>query len=110
MLFILNSHLLTDLLSVIGKCPQCLAFIDVNHLLSKKQGLSDLLSILGIKCGWSFDFWTRREINCQGSGINLHEVNVQAVMGCHGGGLGQKVLATFCSIMNNPEPTKYLAY
>ena len=37
--FIVNSHLLTDLLSVIGKWPQCLAFIDINHLLSKSKYL-----------------------------------------------------------------------
>ena len=42
--FIVNSQLLTDLLSVIGKCKQCLASIDVNHLLLKKQGQDFLIS------------------------------------------------------------------
>ena len=42
--FIVNSQLLTDLLSVIGKCKQCLASIDVNHLLLKKQGQVFLIS------------------------------------------------------------------
>ena len=56
--FIVNSQILTDLLSVTGKCPQCLSSIDVNHLLSKKQGLSTshFLNILCTKCGWSSDF------------------------------------------------------
>ena len=51
--FIVNSQLLIDLISVTGKCPQCLASIDVNHLLSKKQGLSVpyFLNILSTKCG-----------------------------------------------------------
>ena len=55
--FIVNRQFLIDLLSVIGKCPQCLGSTDVNHL-SKKQGLSvsHLLNILCSKCGWSSDF------------------------------------------------------
>ena len=32
-----NSQLLTGFLSVIGKCPQYLASIDLNHLLSKTK-------------------------------------------------------------------------
>ena len=34
---IVNSQLLTDFLWVIGKCPQYLASIDLNHLLSKTK-------------------------------------------------------------------------
>ena len=37
--FIVNSQLLTNLLSVIGKCPHCLVSVDVNKLLSRKKGL-----------------------------------------------------------------------
>ena len=58
--FIVNSQLLTDLLSVIGKCPQCLASIDINHLLSKNQGLSPFLNVICTKCGGSPDFCTSR--------------------------------------------------
>ena len=82
--FIVNSQLLTNLLSVIGKCPQCLASIHVNQLLLKKQELSVLhfLYILCTKCGWSSDFCISRQIKSQGSGKNSYEVNVRAVMGC----------------------------
>ena len=58
--FIVNSQLLTDLLSVIGKCPQCLVSIDVNHLLSKNQGLSPFLNVICSKCGGGSDFCTSR--------------------------------------------------
>ena len=67
--FIVNSQLLTDLLSVIGKCPQCLASIDVNHLLSKNQGLylSWMLFALNVEGALIF---AHQEVKSQGSGKN----------------------------------------
>ena len=107
--FIVNGQFLTGFLSAIEKSPHCLASIDVNHLLTKKQLLSHFLNILCTNCGWSSDFCTPREMKSQRSDKSSYEVNVRAVIGCREVGIGQKGLVIFCN-MNIPEPINYLAY
>ena len=70
--FIVNSQLLTDLLSVIGKCPQCLVSIDVNHCYQKIKDfhLSWMLFALNVEGALIF---AHQEVKSQGSGKNSYE-------------------------------------
>ena len=73
MLFIVNSKLLTDMLSVIGKCPpQCLASQLMSIICYRKNKdfhISWIFFVLA-KCGWSSDFCTSKEIKSQRGGKN----------------------------------------
>lgn len=107
---IVNSKLLINLLSMIGKCPECYDFLDFEHLISRKQGLSNFFDILCKKCGWNFKFCTSNKIKNEKTGTNNYEINIRAVMASRENGMGHKGLSTFCNFMNMPKPMNYSSY
>ena len=100
----MNSDVLLSMFYYIGRCPDCVAAVSIEHVLSQKKGLAHLFLIKCSECDWSTKFCTSKEILSTGRGTKGYEINTAAVVTFREIGHGYQALETFCGMMNMPPP------
>jgi hypothetical protein len=104
--FFINSDLFMSLINIVGRCPVCVAAIDIEHLLSNKMGLAQFFNISCTECNWKITFCSSKECSILQSisGRKSFEINLQAITAFREIGRGFSAIKTFCSCMNMPSP------
>lgn len=104
--FIMDSDLFLSLMTMVGKCPDCVGSIKMVHLISEKMGLAQFFKITCTECNWSIKFCSSKECSRSQAtqGRNGFEVNKRALVAFRENGQGFSALSTFCRCMNMPPP------
>ena len=104
--FIINSELFLSLITTIGRCPACIASINIKHLILEKRGLAQFFKISCIDCDWNLKFCSSKECNraSNAPGRSSYEVNKRVVIAFRENGQGNSPLKTFCRCINMPPP------
>ena len=58
-----NTDSLIAVLLMIGRCPNCIDAIEVQHALSEKRGLAHFFNISCTSCNWSIKLCSSKELN-----------------------------------------------
>ena len=91
---------------MIGQCPDCVASIDIEHLIQEKLGLAQFFRLLCVECKWYIRFCTSKECwrTEPTSGRKGNEINRRTIVAFCENGQGYAGMYTFCRWMNMPPP------
>ena len=69
----MDTEILSSLLVELVKCPRCGFYVQTEHMVDSKQGLSHLfkISCRNISCRWDKTFFTSKEVKKDGRALSL---------------------------------------
>ena len=104
--FFLHSNIFENLLTLIGRCPNCTSGgLSISHNERKRMGYALNFQLSCNKCQWKHELYTSPTIdNDSTPGLNSFCINVQTVLAFREIGKGHEPLKTFNSCMNMPQP------
>ena len=96
--FIIDSDLCIPLVTMVGKCPECVAAVNIQHMIAQKMGLAQFFAISCTECGWRINFCSSNEVTKSNNsqGRKSYEVNRRTLVAFRENGLGFNVIKTFC--------------
>ena len=97
---------------MIGRCPECVAAVNIQHMIAQKMRLAQFFAISCTKCDWHINFCSSKEVTKSNNsqGRKSHEVNRRTLVAFRENGLGFNGIKTFCCFMNMPEPMAQTTY
>ena len=96
-----NLTMLTQMVDMIGKCPNCNEKITISHDLKNARGFSQLLIVSCLKCKWTHKTYSSSKIqNNEKAGPKSFEMNTRMVLAFREIGRGQSGMETFARCMN----------
>ena len=60
--FIIDSDLFIPLVTMIGRCPECVATVNIQHIIAQKMGLAQFFAISCTECDWHINFCLLKEV------------------------------------------------
>ena len=104
--FIMQSELFMSLIYMVARCPDCVANVNIEHLVNNKMGFAQYFLISCVACPWEIKFCSDKECEKveEGSGRKGFEVNRRSIVAFRENGLGFTGMETFCRCMNMPPP------
>ena len=110
--FIIDNNLFIPLVTMIGRCPECVAAVNIQHMIAQKMGLAQFFAISCTECGWRINFCSSNEVTKSNNsqGRKSYEVNRRTLVAFRENGLVFNGIRTFCCFMNIPEPMAQTAY
>ena len=60
--FIIDSDLFIPLVTMIGICPECVAAVNIQHMIAQKMGLAQFFAISCTECDWHINFCSSKEV------------------------------------------------
>ena len=92
------------ILYTVGRCPDCLASIEIRHELEKKMGLGHYFILSCNTCNWGTTFCSSKKVESDMAGRNQLEINLRTILAFREIGKGHCAMERFCSVMNMPPP------
>ena len=79
---LMDTEILSSLLVELVKCPRCGFYVQTEHLVDSKQGLSNLfkISCRNISCRWDKTFFTSKQARKDGRGSRPFDVNLRSII------------------------------
>ena len=110
--FIIDTDLFIPLVTMIGRCPECVAAVNIQHMIAEKMGRAQFFAIACTECDWRINFFSSKEVTKSNNsqGRKLYEVNRKTLVAFKENGLGFNDIKTFCCFMNIPEPMAQTTY
>ena len=90
---------------MIGRCPECVAAVNIQHMIAQKMGLEKLFAISCTECDWRINFCLSKEVSKSNNsqGRKSYDVNRRFLVAFRENGLGVNGIKTFRCFMNMPE-------
>ena len=60
--FIIDSDLFIPLVTMIGRYPECVAAVNIQHMIVQKTGLAQFFAISCTECDWCINFHSSKEV------------------------------------------------
>ena len=97
---------------MIGRCPECVAAVNIQHMIAQKMGLAQFFAISCTERDWCINFCSSKEVTKSNNsqGRKLYEVNRITLVAFRENSLGCNGIKTFCGFMNMPEPMAQTTY
>ena len=93
--------MLSQIVDMIGKCPNCHEKVTISNDPRKKKGFSHLLILSCLKCDWKEEVYSSSKIqNNEKAGPKSFEINTRMVLAFREIGRGQSGMETFARCMN----------
>ena len=110
--FIIDNNLFIPLVTMIGRCPECVAAVNIQHMIAEKMGLAQFFAIACTEFDWRINFFSSEEVTKSNNsqGRKSYEVNRRTLVAFRENGLVFNGIKTFCCFMNIPEPMAQTAY
>ena len=92
---------------MIGRSPECITTINVEHKLVDQKGLAQFFNFSCTECQWMTTFCSFKQTSCTKEatvGKLPYEVNTRAVISFREIGHALSGIESFCRNMNMPEP------
>ena len=91
---------------MIGRCPECAAEANIQHMIAQKMGLAQFFVISFTECDWRINFCSSKEVTKSNNsqGRKSYEVNRRTLAAFRENVLGFNGIKTFCCLTNMPEP------
>ena len=104
--FILESDLFMSLISLIGRCPDCVGSINVEHLLNAKMGFAQFFDLSCSECPWKLRFCSSKQCEklSPTHGRKGYDINRRTIIAFRENGIGYSGIESFCRCMNMPKP------
>ena len=104
--FIIESDLFMSLILMIGKCPDCVGSVNIEHKLNDKMGLAQFFDISCSDCPWKLRFCSSKQ--CKKAtpthGRSGYDINRRTIVAFRENGIGFSGIESFCRCMNMPKP------
>eukprot|EP00112_Aurelia_sp_Birch-Aquarium-sp1_P018473 Seg441.5 transcript_id=Seg441.5/GoldUCD/mRNA.D3Y31 product="hypothetical protein" protein_id=Seg441.5/GoldUCD/D3Y31 len=98
---LINMSILIDLISSLGKCPECGSLIEVINVPKSRMGFANKIRISCISCSWEESTFLSKECSpTVGRGRKFFEVNVRSVIAFREMGKGHWAIQNFSRCMN----------
>ena len=103
--FIIDSDLFIPLVTMIGRCPECAAAVNILYMITQKIGLAQFFAISCTERDWRINFCTPKEVtkSSNSQGRKSYEVNRRTLVAFRENVLGFNGIKTFCCFMNMSE-------
>ena len=103
--FIIDSDLFIPLVTMIGRCPECAAAVNILYMITQKIGLAQFFAISCTERDWRINFCTPKEVtkSSNSQGRKSYEVNRRTLVAFRENVLGFNGTKTFCCFRNMPE-------
>ena len=97
---------------MIGRCPKCVATVNIQHIIAQKMGLAQFFAISCTECDWHINFCLLKEVTKSNNsqGRKSYEVNRRTLVAFRENGLGLNGIKTFCCFMKMPSPMAQTNY
>ena len=103
--FLIDSDLFIPLVTMIGRCPECAAAVNILYMITQKIGLAQFFAISCTERDWRINFCTPKEVtkSSNSQGRKSYEVNRRILVAFRENVLGFNGIKTFCCFMNMSE-------
>ena len=74
---------------MIGRCPECVAAVNIQHMIAQKMGLAQFFAISCTECDWRISFCSSKEVTKSNNsqGRKSYEVSWRTVVAFRENGL-----------------------
>ena len=98
---LINMSILMNLISSLGKCPECGSTVEVIDLLKLRMGFANKILVRCASCCWEQSTFLSEQCSpTTGRGRNFFEVNVRTVIAFREIGKGHQAIQSFSRCMN----------
>ena len=98
---LINMSILMNLISSLGKCPECGSTVEVIDLLKLRMGFANKILVRCASCCWQQSTFLSEQCSpTTGRGRNFFEVNVRTVIAFREIGKGHQAIQSFSRCMN----------
>ena len=110
--FMIDSDLFIPLVTMIGRGPECVVAVNIQHMIGQKMGLAQFFAISCTECDWRINFCSSTDITKSNNsqGRKSYEVNRRTLVAFRENGLGFNGMKIFCCFMNMQEPMAQTTY
>ena len=103
----INMSILMNLISSLGKCPECCSAIGMIDLLKLRMGFAHKIIISCASCSWEQSIFLSEQCSpATGRGRNFFEINVRSLIAFREIGKGHQAIRCFSRCMNMKSISK----
>ena len=102
---LVNSEVLSSLINLVGKCPECNEILTSSINIENKKGLSHEIILCYIPCDWSHTTFSSKKTS-----TGRFDINIRTVIAFREVRKGFTAIETFCGNINIPPPMTKSTY